>query len=124
MEGLESYGVRSVRRFLRHPSGPELAALREGHGLGNTHVVIARVRVLLRLGRRYLPDVLETFEPLAAAFGAPEEPLLCKAVYEQMPYASVSHALFVRAQHMAVLPVAHVRMWGAARRSTARSAAS
>ncbi len=124
VEGLESYGVRAVRRFLRRPSGAELAALREGDGLVNTHVVIARARVLLRLGRRYLPDVLETFEPLAGAFGAPEESLLCEAVYEQMPYANVSHALFVRAQHMAVLPVAHVRMWGEALRSTAGSAAS
>jgi hypothetical protein len=28
-----------------------------------------------------------------------------------MPYASVAHALFVRAHHMAVVPTAHVTMW-------------
>jgi mannose-1-phosphate guanylyltransferase len=111
VEGLEPFGIRTVHRFLRRPSQADLATLWEGQGLVNTHVVIAKARALIRLGQRYLPDVLETLEPLAGAFGAPEERLLCEAVYEQMPYATISHALFVRAQDVAVLPVAHVTMW-------------
>jgi mannose-1-phosphate guanylyltransferase len=111
VEGLECFGVRAVQRFVRRPAPADLATLWEGHGLVNTHVVIARARALIRLGQRYLPDVLETFEPLAGAFGAPEESLLCEAVYEQMPYATVSHALFVRAQDIAVLPATNVTMW-------------
>ena len=47
----------------------------------------------------------------AGAFGAPEESLLCEAVYEGMPYASLAHALFVRARTSAVLPVPHVTTW-------------
>lgn len=111
VEELRAFGVRSVARFVAHPAPAELAALFEGDGLVNTRIVVARARTLVALGRRYLPDVLETFEPLAGAFGTPEEPLLCEAVYEGMPYASLAHALFVRAEHTAVLPVPHGTTW-------------
>src|SRR5438132_13723603 len=98
VEGLETLAVRTVRRFVGRPSRGEAIALYAGDALVNTHVVIAKVSALLELGRRYLPDVLETFEPLEAAFGMPEERLLCEAVYEQMRYAGIAHALFVPRQ--------------------------
>jgi mannose-1-phosphate guanylyltransferase len=110
IEGLEPYAVRAVRRFMPRPSPAEAAALWEGDGLVNTRVIVAKARALIALGARHLPDVLETFEPLGAAFGTPEEGLLCEAVYEQMPYASITHALFVRACEVGVLPVPHVRI--------------
>ena len=69
VEGLETLAVRTVRRFVGRPSRGEAIALYAGDALVNTHVVIAKVSALLELGRRYLPDVLETFEPLEAAFG-------------------------------------------------------
>jgi mannose-1-phosphate guanylyltransferase len=111
VEGLEDYTVRSVRRFVPRPGPAELAALWEGDGLVNTGIVVAKARALIGLGMRYLPDVLESFEPLAAAFGAPEEPLLSEAMYEQMPYAAFAHALFVQTCEVAVLPVTNVRTW-------------
>lgn len=110
VEGLETLAVRTVRRFVARPTRGEAAALYADDALVNTHVVIAKARALVDLGRRYLPDVLETLEPLEAAFGMPEERLLCEAVYEQMPYADIAHALFVRPQHAAVLPVPDVRI--------------
>jgi mannose-1-phosphate guanylyltransferase len=110
IEGLESYAVRAVRRFMPRPSPAEAAALWEGDGLINTRVIIGKARSLIALGARYLPEVLETFEPLGAAFGTPEEALLCEAVYEQMPYASITRALFVRAGDVGVLPISQVRM--------------
>ncbi|MGH7392488.1 MAG: hypothetical protein ACREM3_23980 [Candidatus Rokuibacteriota bacterium] len=109
IEGLEPYAVRAVLRFVHRPSRAEAASLWEGDGLVNTHVVVAKARALIALGGRYLPDVLETFEPLGSAFGTPEEALLCEAVYEGMPYASVAHALFVRGRDVAVMPAPHVR---------------
>lgn len=111
IDDLERYAVRAVRRFLPRPSAAELVALWEGDGLVNTRVVIAKARTLIRLGHRYLPDVLETFEPLETTFSTPEEGLLCEAVYEQMPYASITHALFARTDDVAVLPATQVRMW-------------
>ncbi len=110
VDGLEAYAVRAVRRFVPRPSPAEAMALWEGDGLVNTGVVVAKARTLITLGARYLPDVLESFEPLGVAFGTPEEPLLCEAVYEQMPYAALAHALFGHATEAAVLPVAHVRL--------------
>lgn len=109
VDGLEPYAVRAVRRFVHRPSRAEAAALWDGDGLVNTHVTIAKARALIALGGRYLSDVLETFEPLRAAFGTPEEGLLCEAVYEEMPHASVAHALFARGHEVAVLPAPHVR---------------
>lgn len=111
VEGLEAFAVRSVRRFFPRPTPAEVSALYEGEGLLNTQVIIATARALIEIGRRYLPDVLESLEPLEGAFGTPEEGLMCEAVYEQMPYANIAHALFVRPHQVAVLPVAEVRMW-------------
>ena len=108
VEGLEALGVHAVRRFYPAPSRGQALALYEGDGLLSTGVIVARARTLLDLGARYLPDVLETLEPLEAHFGAPEERLLCEAVYEGMPVANISHGLFTAAEPFAVLPVADV----------------
>jgi mannose-1-phosphate guanylyltransferase len=110
VEGLEAWAVRAVRRFVSRRAGAGPAALDTDEALVNTHVVVGRVERLLALGRRSLPDVLESLEPLQAALGRPEEPLLCDAVYEQMPYADLAHALFVRPHAMAVVAAAGVRL--------------
>jgi mannose-1-phosphate guanylyltransferase len=110
VEGLEPYAVRSVRRFHTHPSSDDVAALFASDGLINTHVVIARVAALIGLGRRAVPDILEALEPLEAAYSEPEEALMSEAVYEQMPYANLSHVLFARPHGIAVLAAdVHVR---------------
>ena len=93
VDGLERLAVRTIARFIERPSRADVGALFEDHGLRNTRVIVAAARTLLDLGQRYLPDVLETLEPLEAAFGCPEESLLCDAVYECMPRASVWRAL-------------------------------
>ncbi len=111
IEGLERYAVRAVRRFLPRPTPAQRLTLGEGNALVNSRVVIVKARTLITLGHRYLPDVLEVFEPLLPAFGTPEETLLCEALYEQMPYASITHALFARPGDVAVLSVAQARRW-------------
>jgi mannose-1-phosphate guanylyltransferase len=111
IEGLETLGIRAIERFVLRPSPVEVTALRDGDGLVNTHVVIARLDTLIALGARTAPDVLEALEPLAEAFGAPEESLMSEAVYEQMPYADLARVLFVRPAQFAVLAVGHVALW-------------
>jgi mannose-1-phosphate guanylyltransferase len=93
VDGLERLAVRTIARFIERPSRAEIGALCEGNGLRNTRIVIARAQTLIEIGKRCLPDVLETLEPLEAAFGRPEEPLLCDALYECMPRANLWRAL-------------------------------
>lgn len=108
VEGLESFGIRLVRRFVHEPSPAEIARLWEDDALVSTSVVVAKARTLIALGEQYLPEVLETLEPLRPAFGGPEESLLCEAVWEGMPYASVSHDLLGGDRRFAVLPIPDV----------------
>jgi mannose-1-phosphate guanylyltransferase len=108
VEGVEAFAVRAIARFLPRPSPADVVSLWDGDGLVHTGVIVAKARTLIGLGSRYLPDVLETFEPLERMFGAPEERLMCEAVYEDMPYAAISHALFARVQNVGVLPIAQV----------------
>ena len=108
VEGLEAYAIRSVERFIGAPSAREAASLYEGNGLYSTLVVIAKAKTLIALGRTYLPDVLETLEPLEDAFGGPEERLLCDAIYECMPVANITAGLLERARQLAVLPLPSV----------------
>lgn len=107
--GLEPY-VRTVRRFIHRDRGPGLAGPDLDEALVNTQVVVGRAARLLALGRRRLPGVLESLEPLEAALGRPEEAILCEAVYEQMPYADLAHALFVRPRAMGVVAAGGVRL--------------
>lgn len=108
VEGLEAFAIRSVQRFVGTPSPREAASLYEGNGLASTLVVIAKAATLIALGRTFLPDVLETLEPLEDAFGRPEERLLCDAVYECMPVANLTAGLLERAGQLAVLPIPDV----------------
>jgi mannose-1-phosphate guanylyltransferase len=107
--GLERFGVRAVRRFLRRSSFAQGSGLHGNGGLVNTGVVVAQAETLLALGRRRLPDVLETLEPLEAVFGGPEEHLLCEAIYEGMPYADIAHALFAADEPFGVLTIPRTR---------------
>jgi mannose-1-phosphate guanylyltransferase len=110
VEGLEALSIRTVQRFLDRPSPTEIAALFEGNGLLSTLVVIAKARTLLEMGRAHVPEVLETLEPVAGAFGGPEEALLTAAVYECMPHVSLAGDLLQRCDRLAVLAIPDV-MW-------------
>jgi mannose-1-phosphate guanylyltransferase len=107
--GLERFAARRVRRFVRRPGFGEAAALQARGALVSTGVIVAQAETLLGLGRRRLPDVLETLEPLEAAFGKPEASLLCEAIYEAMPYADLSHALGTADEPVGVLAVPRTR---------------
>jgi mannose-1-phosphate guanylyltransferase len=100
LPGLEALSLLAVRRFVyeapRGLAGRELLA---------PAALAAQARTLVALGRRFVPDVLETLEPLEDADDATEATLLCEAVYECMPYASLSRECLERVPDLAVLPV-------------------
>ncbi len=100
LPGLEDLSLRAVRRFVYEP--PRGFAARD---MLAPAALAARARTLVALGRRYLPEVLETLEPLEDVADAAEATLLCEAVYECMPYASLSREFLERVPDLAVLPV-------------------
>lgn len=109
VEGLEAYAVRAVRRLVTGPSSAERAG-----GLLGMLAVVTSARTLIALGRRHLPDVLECLEPLEEVVGRPEEALLCDAVWESMPRASVCRDLLAHVESLAVvsMPDAMTGAWG------------
>src|SRR5439155_620231 len=104
LDGLEDLSLLAVRRFVYEaPRG--LCA----RGLLAPAALAVRARALVALGRRYIPEVLETLEPLEDVADAPEATLLAEAVYECMPYASLSREFLERIPDLAVLPVPDAR---------------
>jgi len=101
VEGLEDLAVRTIRRFVYEPAHRCASSA----SLLSTSAIVARARTLIAMGRRWVPEVLETLEPLEAVADAPEAGLLAEAVYECMPYASLSRELLERGREVAVLPV-------------------
>ena len=100
LPGLEALSLLAVRRFVYE--APRGVAARD---LLAPTALAARARALVGLGRRYIPDVLETLEPLEDVADASEATLLCEAVYECMPYVSLSREFLERVPELAVLPV-------------------
>ena len=100
LEGCEELSLLAVRRFVYE--APRGLCARD---LLAPAALAARARALVALGRRYIPEVLETLEPLEGVADAPEATLLCEAVYECMPYASLSREFLERVPELAVLPV-------------------
>ena len=101
VDGLEHLAVRDIRRFVYEPAHRAAST----PPLLSTAAIVARARTLIAMGRRWVPEVLETLEPLEAVADAPEAGLLCEAVYECMPYASLTRELLERGRDVTVLPV-------------------
>jgi mannose-1-phosphate guanylyltransferase len=106
MEGLEGLSVHAVTRVVDTTSLAERWRLFESGALISTRVFVGRAGTLLALAADALPEVLEALEPLADAFGTPEEPLLRDAVYECMPEVDLD--ALERAPGLAVLPLPDV----------------
>jgi len=110
VEGLEDLSVRDVKRVVDTASLAEQRRLFESGALVSTQVFIGRAATLLSRAAEAVPEVLEALEPLAVAFGTPEEPLLRDAVYECMPEADLG--ALERTPGLAVLPLPDV-VWQA-----------
>jgi mannose-1-phosphate guanylyltransferase len=115
VEGLEDLSVHDVKRVVDASSLAEQRRLFESGALVSTQVFIGRAATLLRLAAEALPEVFEALEPLADAFGTPEEPLLRDAVWESMPEADLG--ALERAPGLAVLPLPDV-VWQAPSRDS------
>jgi len=97
---VEDLSLLAVRRFVY-----EVSSGRSGRDLLAPAALAARAGALVTLGQRYVPEVLETLEPLEDVADAAEATILSEAVYECMPYASLSREFLERLPDLAVLPV-------------------
>jgi mannose-1-phosphate guanylyltransferase len=109
VDGLESLAVRSVKRFVHDRAATTHRWLSPGGTLLSTVAIVGHISTLLDLGRHYVPEVLEALEPIEHASGSVEERLLCDAVYESIPYASLARELLERGDHFGVLPLPEAR---------------
>jgi mannose-1-phosphate guanylyltransferase len=100
VEGLEAFAVRAVRRVVAQPSAADRAS-----GMLGTLAVVTAARTLIALGRRHLPEVLECLEPLEDVVGGPEATLLCDAVWESMPRASLFRDLLAHVPQLGVVSI-------------------
>ena len=71
----------------------------------------------------HVPDVLECLEPLEDVVGRPEERLLCDAVWESMPRASLSRDMLAHVDRLGVVAMPEA-MSGERARPAARALAS
>lgn len=109
VDGLESFAVRSVKRFVHDRAVSTHRWLSPGGSLLSIVAIVGHISTLLDLGRHYVPEVLEALEPIEHASGSVEERLLCDAVYESIPYASLARELLERGDHFGVLPLPEAR---------------
>jgi mannose-1-phosphate guanylyltransferase len=94
-----------VARFREKPGRREALSFFEKGYLWNTMIMAVKIRTLWELGRRCLPDMMESLEPLRAALGAPVEAAALEAVYAGMRPANFSTGILERASRRAtVLP--------------------
>lgn len=109
VDGLESFAVRSVKRFVHDRAVSTHRWLSPGGSLLSIVAIVGHISTLLDLGRHYVPEVLEALEPIEHASGSVEERLLCDAVYESIPYASLAREVLERGDHFGVLPLPEAR---------------
>ena len=73
MPGSPMAPLRPVERLIEKPSAEGAAALLRRGGWWNTMVVGARAATLWELGRRFLPDMIETFDVLRRALRSAQD---------------------------------------------------
>lgn len=100
----------SVTRFWEKPSRDLALRLREEGCFWNTFVLVARIRELLVLMMRALPNLFAAFAPLGATPDTSVERTMADIIYDRIPSVNFSEEVLQRhAQRLALCPVRNVR---------------
>jgi mannose-1-phosphate guanylyltransferase len=100
----------SVTRFWEKPSSDLALRLWKEGCLWNTFVLVARIRALLALMMRALPNLCAAFAPLGATPNTSEEKTVVDAIYAQIPSVDFSEEVLQQhSQHLALYPVSNVK---------------
>jgi mannose-1-phosphate guanylyltransferase len=106
-----NYCVRRVENFLEKPARFLAAKALASGALWNTSIIVAKARVLWRLGWIYAPEILRLFERLFPVIGTPSEKSVVESIYENMPWKNFSADLLTpAADRIGAMPM-HDIMW-------------
>ncbi len=92
----ERTGVLRVKAFYEKPEPAMAEYLYRSGCLWNTLVLIARAATLLQMYKEHLPDLYESFQPVAPLLGTVKEKGALEKAYATMPAISISHGLLQR----------------------------
>jgi mannose-1-phosphate guanylyltransferase len=95
----QAEAVYQVRRFWEKPSLGKAADLYRQGCLWNTMVLVARAAVLLDLFQELTPELMDAFNPVAQALGAPREAEALRTAYAKLPSVNFSQAILARCPH-------------------------
>jgi 2-oxoacid dehydrogenases acyltransferase (catalytic domain)/Nucleotidyl transferase len=100
----------SITRFWEKPPRDLALRLREEGSFWNTFVLVARIRELLVLIMRALPNLCAAFVPLGATPGTWVEKTVVDTIYAQIPSVNFSEEVLQKhSQHLALCPVRNVK---------------
>ena len=97
--------VKKVRKFVEKP---DLATaeryVSSGDYVWNSGVFVWKASVILEKFRTLLPDIYADLEPIAAAFGTPDEEKVLNEVYPKIRSISVDYGIMEKADGILVVP--------------------
>jgi mannose-1-phosphate guanylyltransferase len=111
--------IRLARAFLEKPSLAHCKEAMASGALWNTMVTAAKVETLWKLGRQFLPEVIDLFEVYSKSIGSGEEDRVLETIYKEMPKRNFSsHLLQQCSQQVMVTELNDVAWsdWGNAER--------
>ena len=103
--------IRTVETFTEKPDPDKARAIRQGGGLWNTFIMVARAKALWAAAQATVDDLVPYFEWLKAAIGTADERKVLDDIYGTMPTHNFSRdVLQARPEQTAVLAL-HDVIW-------------
>lgn len=115
LTGRGGLGLFRIQGFWEKPDAATAAALYRAGCLWNCFVLIGKVRRVLTVFRRHLPEVYEPFARAGVSSGTVASPGGLDRLYRSLPVSNISRDLLAKVpRHLAVLPVSGVSWsdWG------------
>jgi mannose-1-phosphate guanylyltransferase len=115
----DTHSVHAIETFEEKPLSAKANVYFRSGWLWNTMIVIAKARILWRLGRKHSPETMKLFERLRQSVGTAREGRVLDEIYESMPAGNFSLDLLGQARdHLSVIPMKGILWsdWGRAER--------
>jgi len=105
---LTKIGAMPIYKAARFVEKPDLATaeqyLAAGNYFWNTAIFVWKVKTLLELYRRHLPEMYTGLMKIQVAWGTPEQDQVLLSVFPHLEAVAIDYAIFEKAGSIAVLP--------------------